>query len=63
MYRLHYIMKKIGYILILLPFMIAATAQAQSAKQFFKAGEDFAKANNYSDAIIQFTKAHVLFDI
>ena len=31
--------------------------QAQSAKQYFKAGEDFAKANNYEDAIVQFTKA------
>lgn len=48
---------KIGYILLMLPLLITATAQAQSAKQYFKAGEDFAKANNYSDAIIQFTKA------
>ncbi|MCK4990004.1 MAG: tetratricopeptide repeat protein, partial [Bacteroidales bacterium] len=50
-------MKKIAYILILLPVMITASVQAQSAKQYFKAGEDFAKANNYADAIIQFTKA------
>jgi len=50
-------MKKIGYILILLPLIFTATTQAQSAKQYFKAGEDFAKANNYTDAIIQFTKA------
>jgi len=50
-------MKKIAYILILLPLMITASVQAQSAKQYFKAGEDFAKANNYADAIIQFTKA------
>ena len=50
-------MKKITYILILLPVMITASVQAQSAKQYFKAGEDFAKANNYADAIIQFTKA------
>ena len=50
-------MKKIAYILILLPFIISGTIQAQSAKQYFKAGDDFAKANNYSDAITQFTKA------
>ncbi len=50
-------MKKLGYILILLPLMITATVQAQSAKQCYKAGEDFAKANNYADAIIQYTRA------
>ncbi len=50
-------MKKIVYILILLPFIFHGTAQAQSAKQYFKAGDDFAKANNYTDAITQYTKA------
>lgn len=50
-------MKKRGYILILLPFIITAIVQAQSAKQYYKAGEDFAKANNIADAIIQYTKA------
>lgn len=50
-------MKRIYYILILLPLMVTATVQAQSAKQYFKAGEDFAKANNYADAISQYTKA------
>ena len=50
-------MKQIAYILILLPLMITATVQAQSAKQYYKAGEDFAKANNYKDAIIQYTRA------
>lgn len=50
-------MKKIAYILILLPFMITASVQAQSAKQYFKAGEDFAKAENYTDAIAQYDKA------
>jgi len=50
-------MIKKAHILILLPFMITASIQAQSAKQFFKAGEDFAKAENYTDAIAQFTKA------
>lgn len=50
-------MRKTAYILILLPFMIAASVQAQSAKQYFKAGEDFAKAENYTDAIAQYNKA------
>jgi len=40
-------MKKIAYILILLPLIITASVQAQSAKQYLKTGEDFAKANNY----------------
>ncbi|MDF1574549.1 MAG: tetratricopeptide repeat protein [Bacteroidales bacterium] len=42
---------------ILLLLIITAAVQAQSARQYFKAGEDFARANNYTDAIIQFTKA------
>lgn len=50
-------MKKCIYILALLPFLIAASVQAQSAKQYFKVGEDFAKAENYTDAIAQYTKA------
>ena len=50
-------MKKVVYILILLPFLISAEVQAQSTKQYLKAGEDFAKANNYADAIVQYTKA------
>ncbi|MCD4710060.1 MAG: tetratricopeptide repeat protein [Bacteroidales bacterium] len=37
--------------------MITAIVQAQSAKQYYKAGEDFAKANNIADAIVQYTKA------
>ena len=50
-------MKKITYILILLPLTIFSSVQAQSARQFFKAGEDFAKAENFKDAIEQFTRA------
>lgn len=50
-------MKRSLYILILLPFLVTATVEAQTAKQYFKAGEDFAKANNYQDAIAQFSKA------
>ncbi|RLD50115.1 MAG: hypothetical protein DRI97_17385, partial [Bacteroidetes bacterium] len=50
-------MKKFVYITFLLPLLITASVQAQSAKQYLKTGEDFAKANNYEDAIVQFTKA------
>ena len=50
-------MKTLAYIIILLPFLITTTVQAQSAKQYLKAGDDFAKANNNADAIIQYTRA------
>jgi tetratricopeptide (TPR) repeat protein len=50
-------MKKSLYILLLLPFLVSASLMAQTAKQFFKAGEDFTKASNYEDAIAQFTRA------
>jgi len=50
-------MKRALYLWMLIPFLLSATVQAQTAKQYFKAGEDFTKANNYQDAIIQFTKA------
>ncbi len=50
-------MKKFVYILILLPIFIVGEVKAQSSKQYIKTGEDFAKANNYEDAIVQFTKA------
>jgi tetratricopeptide (TPR) repeat protein len=49
--------KKAAYILIVLPLLIGVAVQAQSARQHFKAGEDFAKAENYADAIVQFTRA------
>jgi len=55
--RPHYIMKKLGYILLLLPLLITVQVQAQSSKQYVKAGDDFAKANNFTDAIVQYTKA------
>jgi len=35
----------------------ANTASAQSAKKYFKTGEDFVEAENYKDAIDQFSKA------
>ncbi len=51
-------MKKIGiYGILFMAVLIAEPVQAQSAKQYLKAGEDFAKANNYTDAIDQFTRA------
>ena len=50
-------MKKLAYILILLPLSWPSFLLGQSAKQFLKAGEDFAGAENYEDAIIQFTRA------
>jgi tetratricopeptide (TPR) repeat protein len=50
-------MKKNGYILILLLIVSAISVQAQSAKQYFKAGDDFLKANNFKDAIVQYTNA------
>jgi len=37
--------------------MTFTAVQSQSAKQHFKAGEDFLKAMNFSDAIEQFSKA------
>ncbi len=50
-------MKKVPYILILLMVVLTAGVQAQSAKQYYKAGDDFAKAMSYADAIEQYTKA------
>ncbi len=50
-------MKKNRRILILLLLIVAASVQAQSAKQYYKAGDDFLKANNFKDAIVQYTKA------
>jgi tetratricopeptide (TPR) repeat protein len=50
-------MKKIASIWILLSLVISTPVLSQSAKQYFKAGDDFAKANNYTDAIVQYTKA------
>jgi len=55
--RIRFKMKKIVYITYLLSLILTASVQGQSAKQYFKAGDDFAKANNYVDAIIQYTKA------
>ena len=51
-------MMKFGIVgMILMAVLFAEPAVAQSAKQYLKAGEDFAKANNYTDAIDQFTRA------
>ena len=50
-------MKKLHYGLILLLVIFTPAVVAQSAKQYFKAGEYFLKALEYTDAIDQFTKA------
>ena len=50
-------MKRLVIILILLPLISSATVLAQSAKQYFKAGEEFYKSMNFNDAIDQYNKA------
>ena len=50
-------MKRFAMILILFPLMGTLALQAQSAKQYFKAGEEFAKKMNFKDAIEQYSKA------
>ena len=46
-------MKRLAILLIMLPLISSATVQAQSAKQSFKAGEEFYKSMNFGDAIDQ----------
>ena len=50
-------MKRLVIIWILLPLLSMATLLGQSAKQSFKAGEDFYKSMNFKDAIDQYSKA------
>ena len=50
-------MKRFTIILLLFPLMGTIMLQAQSAKQYFKAGEEFAKKMNYKDAIEQYSNA------
>ncbi len=50
-------MKRLVLILFLLPTISLATVVAQSAKQYYKAGEDFYKSMNFRDAIDQYTRA------
>jgi len=50
-------MNKLLYSLIVLLVLTTTVVQSQSAKQYFKAGEDFSKALNFTDAIDQFNKA------
>jgi tetratricopeptide (TPR) repeat protein len=50
-------MKRLASILIVLPLAGAFLLQAQSAKQYYKTGEEFAKKMNFTDAIEQYTKA------
>jgi tetratricopeptide (TPR) repeat protein len=55
--KIEIMMKRQAIILILLPLMGTLMMQAQSAKQYFKAGEEFAKKMNFRDAIEQYTNA------
>jgi tetratricopeptide (TPR) repeat protein len=50
-------MKRLASLLILLPLAGAMMVQAQSAKQYFKAGEEYAKKLSFEEAIDQFSKA------
>jgi len=52
-------MKRIGIIWMLLA-MFAVAVQSQSAKQYFKAGDEFSKKLNFKDAIDQYSKAITL---
>lgn len=46
------------FVIITMVFFTAALAvNGQSAKKYFKAGEDFAKVNKFEDAISQYSKA------
>ena len=51
------IMKRIHLLLFLTAVLVTAETRAQSAKQYFKAGEEFMEVTKIDDAIIQFTKA------
>ncbi len=50
-------MKRLIYIFILLPLLGTGLVSGQSAKQYVKAGEEFARKMNFDDAIDQFTTA------
>ena len=50
-------MKRLYLIVILASLISSEGVFAQSAKQYFRAGEDFYKSANYNDAIDQYTKA------
>lgn len=50
-------MRRLASILILLPLMGTIFLQAQSARQYFRAGEEFSKKLNFTDAIDQYTRA------
>ena len=50
-------MKSIRYLLLLFILLIPSTVFSQSAKKYFKTGQEFVASGNYKDAINQFTKA------
>ena len=49
--------KRLATILILIPLAGTLMIQAQSAKQYYKAGENFAKKMSFEDAIAQYSRA------
>ena len=49
--------KSFGLLFMFVALLFATDLDAQTAKKFFKTGEDFVEAENYEDAIEQFTKA------
>ena len=50
-------MKRIYLLLFLLAVLVTVETAAQTAKQCYKAGEEFMKVAKIDDAIIQYTKA------
>jgi len=50
-------MKRLVLILILLPVISSVTVLAQSAKQCYKAGDEFYKSMNFNEAIEQYKRA------
>lgn len=48
------------YLFLILTTFLFSSAFSQSAKKFFKSGEEFYEAGNYNDAIFQFTSAVAL---
>jgi tetratricopeptide (TPR) repeat protein len=50
-------MKTIRYVIFLFILFIPSISNAQSAKKYFKTGQEFVTSGNYKDAIDQFTKA------
>lgn len=50
-------MKALKYLILIIIFFIPAITFSQSAKKYYKTGQEFIASGNYKDAIDQFTKA------